>query len=353
MKHKTKLLSLLMAAVMVLTAVSLASCDPGNLFSDTEAEGTTTSEPSDPLNIEPEMNPYVTVSVSPVTVSVTNSKTTLKQTLVATIQPATTENKEVDWTVAWADSSGVGDVTDYITVTPESDGSTTATVTCYQSFTGDIIITVITRDGGFTARCLCNYVGKPTSLTIEPTGATMVSDSQWNIRVAEVKSGNIYYFDLLPSNAFGSVGSTFTPDYDISIQAHGGIDTHQKNYDSTGAVIGTVNANVELTVADLMDTQGYCYAYFPKTGGLHTFLNVRIEDGKLKIEAKDDPASYTWTTGSQLGKATCAFSGYADGKLPFVTVTVTEKNSGLTQTIHVRTASAVQSVSLSRSRMSF
>ena len=353
MKHKTKLLAMAMAAVMLFTAVSLASCDLGDSFSDTEAEDTTASETAESLHIQPEMSPFITVSVSPVTVSVTNNKTTLKQTLVATIQPATTENKEVDWTVAWADSTGAGDVSDYITVTPESDGSTTATVTCYQPFTGDIVITVITRDGGFTARCLCNYVGKPTSLAIEPTGATTVSDSKWNIRVAEVKSGNTYLFDLLPSNAFGSVGSTFTPDYDISIQAHGGIDTHQKNYDSTGAVIGTVNANVELTVADLMDTQGYCYAYFPKTGGLHVFMDVRIEDGKLKIEAREDPASFTWTTGNQLGKATCTFDGYTDDKLPYVTVTVTEKNTGLTQTVHVRTVSSVRSVSLSRTRMSF
>ena len=349
MKHKTKLLAGLMAAIMILTAVSLASCIPEDDPIETDTEEVT----NDPIQIEPEENPYITVSVSPVTVSVTNNQPTLKQTLTATIQPATTENKEVDWTVAWADSTGVGDVTDYITVTPESDGSTTATVTCYQPFTGDIVITVITRDGGFTARCLCNYVGKPTSLVIEPTGATMVSDSDWNIRVAEVKSGNIYYFDLLPSNAFGSVGSTFTPDYDISIQAHGGIDTHQKSYDATGSLIGTINANVELTVADLMDTQGYCYAYFPKTGGIHVFMDVRIENGKLKIEAKEDPASFTWTTGNQLGKATCTFDGYTDDKLPFVTITVTEKNSGLTQTIHVRTVSAVRSVSLSRTRMSF
>ena len=353
MKHKTKLLAMAMAAVMLFTAVSLASCDPGDLFSDTEAEDTTASETAESLHIQPEMSPYITVSVSPMTVSVTNNKTTLKQTLVATIQPATTENKEVDWTVAWADSTGAGDVSDYITVTPESDGSTTATVTCYKPFTGDIVITVITRDGGFTARCLCNYVGKPTSLAIEPTGATMVSDSDWNIRVAEVKSGNTYLFDLLPSNVFGSTGSTFIPDYDISIQAHGGIDTHQKNYDSSGAVTGTINANVELTVADLMDTQGYCYAYFPKTGGIHTFLTVRIEDGKLRIEAQEDPVSFTWTTGNQLGKATCTFDGYTDDKLPYVTVTVTEKNTGLTQTVHVRTVSSVRSVSLSRTRMSF
>ena len=349
MKHKAKLLAGLMAAIMILTAVSLASCIPEDEPIGTDTEEITT----DPLRIEPEENPYITVSVSPVTVSVTNNQPTLKQTLTATIKPATTENKKVDWTVAWADSTGVGDVTDYITVTPESDGSTNATVTCYKPFTGDIVITVITRDGGFTARCLCNYVGKPTSLVIEPTGATMVSDSDWNIRVAEVKSGNTYLFDLLPSNVFGSVSESYTTDYTVSIQTHGGINTTQKNYDSAGTLTGTVNGTVELTVADLMETQGYCYAYFPKTGGLHTFLTVRIEDGKLKIEAKDDPSSYTYTTGSQLGKATCAFSGYTDGKLPFVTVTVTEKNTGLTQTVHVRTVSSVRSVSLSRTRMSF
>ncbi|MBO5512205.1 MAG: hypothetical protein J6J01_04110 [Oscillospiraceae bacterium] len=352
MKHKTKLLAMAMTAVILFTAVSLASCDPGDLFSDTEAE-TTASETAESLHIEPEKSPFITVSVSPVTVAVTNNQPTLKQTLTATIKPATTANKEVDWTVAWADSTGVGDVTDYITVTPESDGSTNATVTCYKPFTGDIVITVITRDGGFTARCLCNYVGKPTSLVIEPTGATMVSDSDWNIRVAEVKSGNTYLFDLLPSNVFGSVSESYTTDYTVSIQTHGGINTTQKNYDSAGTLTGTVNGTVELTVADLMESQGYCYAYFPKTGGIHTFLTVRIENGKLKIEAQEDPASFTWTTGNQLGKATCTFDGYTDDKLPFVTVTVTEKNSGLTQTIHVRTVSAVQSVSLSRSRMSF
>ena len=349
MKHKTKLLAGIMAAVMILTAVSLASCIPEDDPLDTSTEEVTT----DPLRIEPEENPFITVSVSPVAVSVTNNQPTLKQTLTATIKPATTANKEVDWTVAWADSTGAGDVTDYITVTPESDGSTNATVTCYKPFTGDIVITVITRDGGFTARCLCNYVGKPTSLVIEPTGATMVSDSDWNIRVAEVKSGNTYLFDLLPANVFGSVSESYTTDYTVSIQTHGGINTTQKNYDSAGTLTGTVNGTVELTVADLMETQGYCYAYFSKTGGIHVFMDVRIENGKLKIEAKEDPASFTWTTGNQLGKATCTFDGYTDDKLPFVTITVTEKNSGLTQTIHVRTVSAVRSVSLSRTRMSF
>ena len=71
----------------------------------------------------------------------------------------------------------------------------------------------------------------------------------------------------------------------------------------------------------------------------------------LNCAANED--DITWTTGNQLGKATCTFDGYTDDKLPYVTITVTEKNTGLTQTVHVRTVSAVRSVSLSRTRMSF
>ena len=351
MKQKTKLLALFMAAVAVFTSTALVSCSPEDMLSvKTGADETVTSRA---LLIAPEGNPLITMSVSPVTVAVTNNQTTLKQTLTATVQPATTENKAVDWTVAWADGSGVGDVNKYITVTPDADGSTTATVTCYKPFTGDIVVTVITRDGGFTARCLCSYVGKPTSLIIEPTGATVVSDSAWGGRIAEVKSGNTYFFDLLPSNVFGSVSDSYTTDYTISIRTFGSINTYQKNYDAAGSLTGTVNGTVELTVADLMETEGYCYAYFPQTGGLHPFLTVRIEAGKLKIEAKKDPSSYAWETASRIGSATCSFNGYTNGKLPYVSVTVTEKNSGLSQTVYVRTVSAVKSVLLSRTRMSF
>lgn len=350
MNNRIKLSAGLLAAVMAVSAVFLVGCIPEDDPLDTDVGEVPASES---IRIEPEENPFITVSVSPVTVSVVNNKATLKQTLTATLQPATVENKKVDWTVAWADSSGAGDVTDYVTVTPEEDGSPTVTVTCYQPFTGEIVITVITRDGGFTARCICEYVGHPTSLAIEPTGAAVVSDGQWGVSVAELKSGSTYYFDLLPSNVFGSTGSVFSPVYTVAIRAFGGMDTIQKNYDSSGSVTGTLKGTVELTVADLTDTEGYAYAYFPKTGGIHTVVSVRIENGKLKLEAKDDPAAYTWTTGNQLGSAICSFDGYTDGRVPYVAVTVTEKTTGLTQTVYVRTVSAVQSVTLSRTRVSF
>ena len=60
------------------------------------------------------------------------SENSVSQTLVATITPSTATNKKVDWSVSWLDSSAAGGktVTDYVTVTPLSDGSLTATLTC-------------------------------------------------------------------------------------------------------------------------------------------------------------------------------------------------------------------------------
>ena len=351
MTPKHRRLAFLLAIVSILLLTAFVGCVPeGNDPIDSETNEASTSQA---LSTVPEENRYIALSVSPVSVAMKNNAATLTQTLTATVQPPTTENKAVDWTVAWADGSHTDPVTDYVTVTPDGDGSAVATVTCYQPFTGDVIITVITRDGGYSARCICNYVGNPTSLKIEPTGASVVSDKDWGVRIAEVKSGNVYSFDLLPSNVFGSTNTSFAPEYTISIQAHGGIKTVQNNYDKGGSLTATLNKTVDLTVADLMDSEGYCYAYFPKTGGLHVFTDFRIENGKLKVEAKQDPASYTWTTGSPAGKAISRFDGYVDAKQPYVTVTVTEKNTGITQVIHIRCISAVNGVTLSRDRMSF
>lgn len=59
-------------------------------------------------------------------------------TLQATITPETAENKTVDWSVsfvnptsAWASGKTASD---YVTVTPTSDGALTATVNCLKAF---------------------------------------------------------------------------------------------------------------------------------------------------------------------------------------------------------------------------
>lgn len=80
--------------------------------------------------------------------------------LQATVLPEDATNKAVDWSVAWADGSDNSDLFEYLTVTPESDGSNIVSVKCFKPFDKDINIKVTTRDGCFTATCVAKYVGE-------------------------------------------------------------------------------------------------------------------------------------------------------------------------------------------------
>lgn len=71
-------------------------------------------------------------------------------TVNATVKPETATNKQVDWAVSfvnpeseWATGKTV---TDYVTVTPTADGSTTATVKCLGEFGEQIKVTATSRE---------------------------------------------------------------------------------------------------------------------------------------------------------------------------------------------------------------
>lgn len=145
------------------------------------------------------------------------SEDSVSQTLVATITPSTATNKKVDWSVSWLDSSVAGGktVTDYVTVTPLSDGSLTATVTCYQAFEHDILVTVTTREGGFQADCIVTFTGVPSSITLSSSTITPTNGNTYGLGV-----GVTYDFDINLNNVFGVVGEKYH-DYSVGIQATG------------------------------------------------------------------------------------------------------------------------------------
>ncbi len=100
--------------------------------------------------------------------------------LTATVTPDTAYDKTVDWTFAFTNPSSPWatgkNVADYISVTPDSDGSLSATVKCKQAFGEQITITVASRSTpSKKATCAVGYVKKVTSMnnfTIKrgPTG---------------------------------------------------------------------------------------------------------------------------------------------------------------------------------------
>ncbi len=89
--------------------------------------------------------------------------------LTASVYPSTATDKTVDWSVefvnpssAWATGKAV---TDYVTVTPTSDGALTANVECLQAFGEQIKVIVTSRDNSSAkANCTVDYMKRIKSL---------------------------------------------------------------------------------------------------------------------------------------------------------------------------------------------
>lgn len=138
--------------------------------------------------------------------------------LTATITPDNATDKTVDWTVAWAvppqHSGGtMGDedprsvwamgktVTDYVTVTPTSDGALTANVECIKDFGAQVKVTVTSRDNSdVKANCLVDYTQKLQGVKAT-FGSTVLTD------------GMTKSFDLSQS---GQAAESWTFDYTTS-----------------------------------------------------------------------------------------------------------------------------------------
>lgn len=83
-------------------------------------------------------------------------------TLTATVSPETADNKTVDWVVSFVNPSSSWasgkTVTDYVTVTPTSDGALTANVSCLKAFGEQIKVTVTSRvNSEAKAECTLDY----------------------------------------------------------------------------------------------------------------------------------------------------------------------------------------------------
>lgn len=158
-----KILSLILAAVMLLLAAGLI----GYFVTKPNGGGTVTELP--PV-MDGEGNGLDGGKVYELPKAMVFSKSVAAQnsasvTLQATVLPDNAANKKVDWSVTFKDPSATWAknkvATDYISVTPGSDGSTRATVTCLEDFGAQILITVTSRDNTQAkATCTVDYARK-------------------------------------------------------------------------------------------------------------------------------------------------------------------------------------------------
>ncbi len=271
------------------------------------------------------------------------------KTLTATVEPQEAPDKSCDWHIEWQpDAEKASEpVTNYVTVTPSSDGSQTATVKCIKAFGDDkIIISVTTRVGGFSASCTCSYVGAIETISISTGVLSPSMDTSWNISMLSLDTNKSYDFDISVDNRFHSVGAT-------------------SNFELVVECFGTVLFNNELhkTGSDVQNLELEGNALFGSSnsvsivGGAGTVTllkNLSIRNNKLHIECDDMLSAFSRKVGDRNGWSLFTYKGFKDNKPIYVSIKVKDKNSNaISDPILVKVVSAVSSVELSQNGIVF
>ena len=139
-------------------------------------------------------------------------------TLTATVLPADTTNKKVDWSIAFKNASSTWasgkTVTDYVTVTPSADGALTAVVACLQPFGEQIKVTVTSQDNAEAkAEVSVDYVKRLTGAGLSIGGNNTVVCSESGTSYIDTDS-NANKVQLAVSWTTDSEGNIVPDEYD-------------------------------------------------------------------------------------------------------------------------------------------
>ena len=286
---------------------------------------TTQDEPTILDNVEPtpleeqldmkmENSENIELLASPMTVS----EDCVTKTLTAVIIPATAEDKTVDWSVAWADTTKTENVEDYIKVVPTGDGSNVANINCYKQFAGEIIITVTTRTGGFKAKCTATYIGVPTSIKVTST----LSKNDNN--AYEIQPNSTASFLIEQESILGDVKAGGYNNYTITTKGVGSvIYSYYETYRSGGS--------------NWYDTSDTIYEY---NDIMADFITITKSGNSIVVETHEPIEDYYKTLNIIDGGRTRAYKDKFRSYVSdcYVEITVTEKTSGLSTSFRVEVA---------------
>lgn len=161
-KNNSKKGTAAVAAIGIAAVVAAGVC-LGAVF----ARGNTAA-PEDfgqQMQVTPSGNDNGLISLA--SVSTLNEDGQTVQQITATVTPSDALNAIVDWSIAWGETQGSwgsgaqGDISDYLTITPTSDGALTADVECLAPFGTQAIITANIRGHEeISDTCTVDYVQK-------------------------------------------------------------------------------------------------------------------------------------------------------------------------------------------------
>lgn len=257
---------------------------------------------------------------------------TVSKKIQAIIEPSTAKNVTVDWSVEWGEKQN-GEVTDYLTVTPDSDGSLSATVTCKQPFTGEIVVVCVTRQGKYVATCTVTYAGQPTEITL--AGSTQETDGAYRFGI-----GNTYEYAIEMSNPFGAVSEKFN-DIAVSVTGVGQVVIGYMEHFQTQNKDKWYDASDETVEYDSLKD---------------ALISASYANGKLTIKTLSAVEDFYRGTGRMDGGRTIFYEGKFRSYVTecYFNVTLTERNSGCSKTIKVvYDPGVVTGVNMSQNEMEF
>ncbi len=346
-------LVILILAVCVMAAMTegFTNWNPYGWFDkepavEQQPDGEETGEESAPIESTISNSEHVMLAMSAAVTAAEGEY--VEQTLTATVTPSTAQEKGVDWTVAWADGSDSSDLSDYLTITPASDGSNICYVRAYAAFDKDIIITVTTRDGGYTATCTVSFVGKPATMSIyvkQGTGSAIDKPEA-------DKDGDAY---LLSTNGWYSFIPVFENIFGVVDEA-AEVSDGDWEWGFTGTLRVAVNYAGQGSTIEINATNGVIpqYANDPgQTAGIDQsdiirYINL-IETISIFEQVSTNNYNYSRINPTLLANADIYEDAYhikvleADG---YITLTAKCNEYNLTDTIKIKVISTVDGVSL-------
>ena len=282
----------------------------------------------------------------------------------AYVRPDDAVNKEVDFSVAWgnAPTHGGEQVSNYLTVTPDSDGSTMATVSCKKSFGDDtIIITVTTREGGYTATCTVSFTGIASGIEITSSTATKKSTSARG-EYYELGTSKTYTFNIGLTNAFDDVASDLTVTeiggegmmyFCNGYYNDGGFlvcdETFQKDLGEIASKFIT-SATISGNTLTVKTSSKILENYYDHSAPDEYYITEILYD-RYVVEVKDDLSGYK-EAGDSFNNQNAKYNAEHIGSCYFY-VTVKDNISGLTETVRLWVVSSVSGVSLSKAELEF
>jgi hypothetical protein len=232
-------------------------------------------------------------------------------TLTASVTPTTAADKTVDWSVVWnnpasAWASGKS-ASSYLTVTPSSDGSLTATVNCLAAFGEQVKITVTSRiNETATATCAVDYAKRLTDTAELAFNSNLFAPTQ------EMSSANTSTVTCLKAGPWQGYMPIFTqatfeyvPEYGTGTVVDSGF-SYKVSVAPTSALNTALNAQglssttawKEIGICNVWNLfENLCSNVFPRNGvagaydRLNKFLTAVINcnaeyDFEMKLSAK-------------------------------------------------------------------